>query len=250
MSSRIVSTLVPRKPISSLTNYIQFQRSTSSGSGSYIPHWQRISGTLATRGLHTTSSTAYRARGVASLDLPFLQHSLCFKHNTVSQLGQHFRPIPSTSQTRPFTMSTTKKSSQDPTIDRIETLNSSDAKWSKLQNIHWTDQTGRQRVWEACSRSTRGSSGVDAVAIVPVLLHPSRPASTILITQFRPPVGKFCVEFPAGLVDEGESVEDAALRELKEETGYEGRILEVSPVSSLIVFVFLRFLFPGMISRW
>ena len=38
-----------------------------------------------------------------------------------------------------------------------------------------------------------------------------------------------CVEFPAGLIDEGESPEEAAVRELKEETGYEGKVLDCSP---------------------
>lgn len=38
-----------------------------------------------------------------------------------------------------------------------------------------------------------------------------------------------CVEFPAGLVDADESPEDAAVRELKEETGYAGRVLSLSP---------------------
>ncbi|PKL12202.1 MAG: hypothetical protein CVV50_04740, partial [Spirochaetae bacterium HGW-Spirochaetae-6] len=34
----------------------------------------------------------------------------------------------------------------------------------------------------------------------------------------------------AGLIDAGEKVEDAALRELLEETGYTGAILDVSPL--------------------
>lgn len=37
-------------------------------------------------------------------------------------------------------------------------------------------------------------------------------------------------QFPAGLIDAGESAAEAALRELKEETGYAGTVVEVSPV--------------------
>lgn len=36
--------------------------------------------------------------------------------------------------------------------------------------------------------------------------------------------GRFSIEFPAGLVDAGESLEQAAKRELAEETGYHGEI--------------------------
>lgn len=44
--------------------------------------------------------------------------------------------------------------------------------------------------------------------------------------QFRPPIGKICIEVPSGLVDSGESPEQAALRELHEETGYVGEIIQ------------------------
>ena len=52
----------------------------------------------------------------------------------------------------------------------------------------------------------------------------AKPPATLIVLQYRPPVDAMCVEFPAGMVDEGETSEKAALRELREETGYEGRV--------------------------
>jgi ADP-ribose pyrophosphatase len=50
------------------------------------------------------------------------------------------------------------------------------------------------------------------------------PLSTIIIRQYRPPIQAYCIEFAAGLVDNIETPGMAALRELKEETGYEGKV--------------------------
>ena len=41
----------------------------------------------------------------------------------------------------------------------------------------------------------------------------------VLIRQYRYPAGRFVYEFPAGLVEPGEDMEQAAIRELFEETG-------------------------------
>lgn len=41
----------------------------------------------------------------------------------------------------------------------------------------------------------------------------------LVCKEFRYPLNDFCYEFPAGLIDEGETPEEAAIRELKEETG-------------------------------
>jgi len=44
--------------------------------------------------------------------------------------------------------------------------------------------------------------------------------------QWRPPIDAVVVEIPAGLIDPGETVEECALRELKEESGYVGKVIE------------------------
>jgi ADP-ribose pyrophosphatase len=52
----------------------------------------------------------------------------------------------------------------------------------------------------------------------------------ILQKQYRPPVEKVVIEVPAGLIDAGESAEEAAIRELKEETGFVGVVSESSTI--------------------
>lgn len=51
-----------------------------------------------------------------------------------------------------------------------------------------------------------------------ILKSKFQPDRIILIIQYRPTLKKYNVEFPAGLLDENETAEKAALRELKEET--------------------------------
>lgn len=80
-------------------------------------------------------------------------------------------------------------------------------------------------MWEATRRTTTPKNSlVDAVHIVAVLSRPTG-KEILLEKQFRAPAGKVCIEFPAGLMDEGETAEQCALRELKEETGYIGEAI-------------------------
>lgn len=74
------------------------------------------------------------------------------------------------------------------------------------------------------------TSQVDGVGIVAILSHPENGPSLLLQKQFRPPIDKVVIEVPAGLVDEGESAAECAVRELREETGYHGVAAEVSPI--------------------
>ena len=68
------------------------------------------------------------------------------------------------------------------------------------------------------------------VGIIAVVRRADAAEQIVLVTQFRPPTNQTCIEFPAGLVDRGETVEEAALRELKEETGFTGEVEGVTPV--------------------
>ncbi|RKF64773.1 putative Nudix hydrolase P35G2.12 [Golovinomyces cichoracearum] len=105
---------------------------------------------------------------------------------------------------------------------KTEPLKSEDAKWIRLVLTTYKDPLGKERTWEYAERQTRPvSSPVDAVGIVAIIDLPSGP-EIVLQRQYRPPVNAVCIEIPAGLVDEGETPEQAAVRELKEETGYVG----------------------------
>ncbi|KAI9758736.1 MAG: hypothetical protein M4579_002839 [Chaenotheca gracillima] len=114
-------------------------------------------------------------------------------------------------------------------------LETTDAKWVKLVKTDYTDPNGKPRTWESAERRTRpATSLIDGVGIVAILEKASGP-ELLLQKQFRPPVDKVCIEVPAGLVDEGESPEVCALRELKEETGYVGELMkEAGGVSPLM----------------
>jgi ADP-ribose pyrophosphatase len=112
-------------------------------------------------------------------------------------------------------------------------LSATEAKWITLKKIDYSDAEGHKRVWECAERKTPRSSGIDAVAVLAVIQSKTNafPISTVVIEQYRPPIDKFVIELPAGLIDEGETPEQAAVREFQEETGFKAdRVIETSPL--------------------
>lgn len=76
----------------------------------------------------------------------------------------------------------------------------------------------QQGNWEYVSRSR----GIHA-AVILAIDENSDGRHILLVEQYRVPLGKYCLELPAGLVGDdsaGEAPEIAAVRELEEETGY------------------------------
>lgn len=99
------------------------------------------------------------------------------------------------------------------------------------EEVRWQGRfiTAKQRGrWEYVGRAR----GIRAAAIIAIDEDADGTRHVILVSQYRVPLGRFCLEIPAGLVgdDEGKSGEDArdaAIRELEEETGYQAANMEV-----------------------
>ena len=113
-----------------------------------------------------------------------------------------------------------------PTLESIETVSTG---WINKYHLHYTLPDGRPYTYEGVSRKgperyetalealgNTGAPDPDAVCIVPLLPD----GSVLLEREFRYPLNSWCVSLPAGLIDAGESLEEAVARELSEETGY------------------------------
>jgi len=96
-------------------------------------------------------------------------------------------------------------------------------RYLRLNEDTYITSSGKEKGYEYVSRQKQEQCpgeqhGADAVGII--VTDPT--GDKILICkEFRMAVGDWVYNFPAGLIDPGESVEEAAIRELKEETGLE-----------------------------
>lgn len=94
----------------------------------------------------------------------------------------------------------------------------------KFVNRMYFDKDGKLRNWSFAQRNN-DRQAVMIVATVNGML--------VVTKEYRVPIANYEIGFPAGLIDEGESIEEAAIRELKEETG-----LTVTKIKSVTPFLF------------
>lgn len=81
----------------------------------------------------------------------------------------------------------------------------------------------KEKVYEIISRNKNMHSFEElhdkpAEAVV-MIMHDKTKEKILLSKEFRLAVGEWVYNFPAGLIDPGETPKEAAIRELKEETG-------------------------------
>jgi len=99
--------------------------------------------------------------------------------------------------------------------------------------IAYSDRNGNEKKWQFASRLAQPKCATgefnlpDAVVIVP--FHQKK-KKLVVIKEFRVPLGGYQYGFPAGLIDENETLEEASRRELKEETGLNlSHVCHISP---------------------
>ena len=118
-------------------------------------------------------------------------------------------------------------------IKIVEVSRLTTERYVNLFKMTYKDKEDQEKTWTYASRNdppkadTGNFASPDAIIIVP--FHEAS-GKLVIIKEFRIPLADYLYGFPAGLVDDGESVEDCAKREFEEETGMQlSRVIRTSP---------------------
>ena len=120
------------------------------------------------------------------------------------------------------------------TIDKIEKL--TDEKFVNLYRLKGKKLKGGDVNYLLASRHGDpkdlkvSNHGNDPDAVVIYALYGENRDRVVLIRQYRYTIDNYIYEFPAGLVDPGETYREAAIREMHEETGLTLTPADVDPM--------------------
>lgn len=92
--------------------------------------------------------------------------------------------------------------------------------WLQLKESLY-DNNGSKVKWETVDRKTSKITVVILAKLIPSDRY-------VLIKQYRIPIRNYIIGFPAGVSD-GQNIANDIKKELKEETGYIGDIISISP---------------------
>lgn len=103
-------------------------------------------------------------------------------------------------------------------------------------DIAYRTEEGEKKVYEMISRDpaveTLDDLKKEKADAVVLIMHNESGDKLLLNREFRLAVGDWVYNFPAGLIDPGETPEEAARRELKEETGLDlVDVRDILPIS-------------------
>ena len=122
-----------------------------------------------------------------------------------------------------------------------------DTKFVNLYDAHGFNSKGHESHYNVASRansieklkiSTRRN---DPDGVIIYALYGEKHDQVVIIRQYRYPIDDFVYELPAGLMEPGENMEEAAIRELHEETG-----LTFHPIKCDKMFTEARFTTVGL----
>ncbi len=95
-------------------------------------------------------------------------------------------------------------------------------RWIQLKEAEFSSDEGKNYKWEIVERVNRARGVVVIAELVPS--H-----RIVFLRQYRQPLENYIIGFPAGLA-ESEDLGKEAMRELLEETGYYGEVLDIGPL--------------------